>query len=139
MFKSLFKSVAPLIRPVASRVLHTLKNEGVKHGMSAVQDLMSGTHPKHVLKTHGLELGKQLLGSIKGTSSHTPRHSEFGHQADQLNQEGRGRLLTKKRKAKKRPASHLNQKGRGRLLSKKRKAKRKTTHCSKRRRLDIFD
>lgn len=116
VFKSLFKSVAPLIKPLASRVMHTLKTEGVRHGAAAVQDLMSGARPKRVLKSHGLELGKQLLGSIKGPSSHARRQ-----------------FSTRRRRGQ------LNQKGRGRVFPKKRKAKRKSTRSSKRRRLDIFD
>lgn len=97
MFRSLFRTIMPLVAPVAARALNTLKTEGPKHGFAAISRVMAGEGPKQVLKTQGLEFGKKLLDSIKGGFSATSPHSSSGAHSHQTNQTGKGLRRWRKR------------------------------------------
>lgn len=81
MFKRMASNILPLIKPIVKSGLHTLKTEGVKQGLGAVQDIMSGQNIKHVLKNRGKTLlkdvGQKALDSIKTSPVKRPHQSHF--------------------------------------------------------------
>lgn len=68
MFKKAMKSIKPLLQPIVNTGLQSLKKEGLRHGKTAMLDLMSGSSPKDVMKKHGTKMlksvGEDLLQSV---------------------------------------------------------------------------
>ena len=124
MFRSLFRTIMPLVTPVIGRAINTLKKEGPKHVFGAVGRVLAREKPKQVLKTEGLDFGKKLLNSIKEGFSTTLSHSSSGAHTHQPKQTGSGLHRLRKLKNQRK---HKHQR------------KHKLHHSHKTRALDIFD
>ena len=76
MFKSMMKTAIPMIKPQLQSAFKVLKNEGIKQGVGALQDLMDNKEVhKKVLKRRAQSLGKAILKRIKPTPVSKPSHS----------------------------------------------------------------
>lgn len=97
MFKSLMKTVIPMVKPQLQSAVKVLKQEGIKQGVGALQDLVEKGHsPKQVLKRRAQSLGKALVKRIKTPSTHKPTHSSSRPRSKRLT--SRRRRLRPRRK-----------------------------------------
>ena len=77
MFKSMTKSIIPWVKPHVQSAFKVLKNEGLKQGLGALQDVvLKRKSPRKVLKERAKTLGKALWQDIKGSSNTKPRQSK---------------------------------------------------------------
>lgn len=85
MFKSLMKTVIPMVKPQLQSAAKILKQEGIKQGVGAIQDLVEKGHtPKQVLKRRAQNLGKALVKRIKTPTLRENNHSTPKARAIQL-------------------------------------------------------
>ena len=90
LFKSIVKTVRPLVTPVIKTAVKSLGREGLKRGISAASDILDGQPVKQVMKRAAINTlksaGKTTLASIqprikKKTSPRKP-HSTSRHHRD---------------------------------------------------------
>ena len=90
MLKSVFRTVAPVLKPVVSQGLHALKDAALTHGKEFLQNvLIDKQNPKEAFLKAGknvlLHTGKELLGPRA-----TPINS-LSSGSEGISQQGQGR------------------------------------------------
>ena len=101
MLKSVFRTVAPVLKPVVSQGLHALKDAALTHGKEFLQNvLIDKQNPKEAFLKAGknvlLHTGKELLGPRATPINSLPSGSEGISQQGQGRKRRRG--LNKKKK-----------------------------------------
>lgn len=64
MFKKAMKRIIPLLNPFVKSGVHTLKKEGLQQGRAAMQDILSGSNPKKVIRKRGASVLKNVGESL---------------------------------------------------------------------------
>ena len=127
MFKSAFRSVVPVLKPMVTKGLNVLKDAALTHGKDFLHNvLFEKQNPKEAFLRAGknvlLQTGKEILGR-RESPINALNGTESGIPASLRTQQGQGR-----KRRRRHPSKGLH-------ISKARKTKKKRTA----RDLDIFD